>query len=408
MTDASWIGEGAAAVCVLLILVNLLSLAVATVRLRPVRALLPRPANGAPISLVRPVCGLEPYSEETIASGFRLDYPRYELIFCVARGDDPVVPLVERLRAAHPEIPSQLIVGDVKVSGNPKLNNCVRGWEAARHDWVVLADSNVLMPPDYLQRLLSAWRPDTGLVCSTPAGSRPNGFWAEVECAFLNTLQARWQYVGEAFGFGFAQGKSMLWKKSFLDARGGIRALAAEIAEDAAATKLVRAAGLHVHLVNAPFEQPLGPREAREIIDRQFRWARLRRVTFPLFFAPEIFAGAAVPLATGAYAALAAGWNPLAAIGAVLLLWYGPELALARRMGWFLSWRLPLACLTRDLVFPFIWAYAFVADGVVWRGNAMTIEVGRGRPAPGLGFALGRPSARRSPAPTAARDEFGE
>ena len=71
MTDASWIGEGAAAVCVLLILVNLLSLAVATVRLRPVRALLPRLANGAPISLVRPVCGLEPYSEETIASGTR-------------------------------------------------------------------------------------------------------------------------------------------------------------------------------------------------------------------------------------------------------------------------------------------------------------------------------------------------
>jgi ceramide glucosyltransferase len=416
MTDASWVGDGAGALCVLLILVNLLSLSVATVRLRPVAGLLPRTAKGAPVSLVRPVCGLEAYSEETLASGFRLDYPDYELIFCVARGDDPVVPLVERLRAAHPEIPSQLLIGDVKVSGNPKLNNCVRGWEAARHNWVVLADSNVLMPTDYLQRLLSAWRSDTGLVCSTPAGSRPNGFWAEVECAFLNTLQARWQYVGEAFGFGFAQGKSMLWKKPFLDARGGIRALAAEIAEDAAATKLVRAAGLRVHLVDAPFEQPLGPRDAREIIDRQFRWARLRRVTFPLFFAPEIFAGAAVPLATGTYAAVAAGWSPLAAVLVILVLWYGPELALARRMGWFVSWRLPLACLTRDLVFPFIWAYAFIADGVVWRGNAMTIEVGGGtggRPlrelSTGFGVALGRRSVRPPPASTtSARNEFGE
>lgn len=408
MTEASWAGNLAGGLCVLLILVNLLSLAIATFRLRPVRERLARPAKAPPLSLVRPVCGLEAFSEETLASGFQLDYPQYELIFCVARGDDPVVPLVQRLMAANPHVPSRLLVGDVKVSGNPKLNNCVRGWEAARHDWVVLADSNVLMPPDYLQRLQAAWRPDSGLVCSTPAGSRPDGFWAEVECAFLNTLQARWQYAGEACGFGFAQGKSMLWKKPFLDARGGIRALAAEIAEDAAATKLVRAAGLHVHLVDAPFEQPLGPRDAREIVNRQFRWARLRRVTFPLFFTPEIFAGAAVPLATGAYAALAAGWSPLGAVMAVLVLWYGPELALARRMGWYVSWRSPLTFLTRDLVFPLIWAYAFIADDVVWRGNAMTIEVGRSprELSPGLGLALGRRSARRPPA--SARNEFGE
>ena len=408
MTEASWAGNLAGGLCLLLILVNILSLAVATFRLRPVRGRLVRPAKAPPLSLVRPVCGLEAFSEETLASGFQLDYPQYELIFCVARGDDPVVPMVERLMAMHPGIPSQLLVGDVKVSGNPKLNNCVRGWEAARHDWVVLADSNVLMPPDYLQRLQAAWRPNTGLVCSTPAGSRPDGFWAEVECAFLNSLQARWQYTGEACGFGFAQGKSMLWKKPFLDARGGIRALAAEIAEDAAATKLVRAVGLHVHLVDAPFEQPLGPRDAREIVDRQFRWARLRRVTFPLFFTPEIFTGTAVPLATGAYAALAAGWNPLAAVIAVLVLWYGPELALARRMRWHVSWRSPFAFLTRDLVFPLIWAYAFVADDVVWRGNAMTIEVGRSprELSPGLGLALGRRSARGRPA--SARNEFGE
>ncbi len=78
-----------------------------------------------------------------------------------------------------------------------------------------------------------------------------------MECAFLNTLQARWQYAGEAVGLGFAQGKSMLLAPPFLDSVGGIRALAAEIAEDAAATKIVRAAGRRVNLVAAPFSQPL-------------------------------------------------------------------------------------------------------------------------------------------------------
>lgn len=73
-----------------------------------------------------------------------------------------------------------------------------------------------------------------------------------MECAFLNGSQARWQYAAEAIGMGFAQGKSMLWNKPFLEEHGGIRALAAEIAEDAASTKLVRNAGRKVHLVSAP------------------------------------------------------------------------------------------------------------------------------------------------------------
>ncbi len=189
----------ALAACLAMALVNLASLALAGFRLR---RRMPRSTfpDGAAVSLVRPVCGLERFSEETLESGFRLAYRDYELIFCVADAGDPVLPLVRRLMARHPRIRSRIIVGEERVSDNPKLNNCVRGWDAAEHDWIVLADSNVMMPPDYLQTLQAAWRPNTGLVCATPIGARPDGFWALVECAFLNTLQARWQYAGEAVG----------------------------------------------------------------------------------------------------------------------------------------------------------------------------------------------------------------
>ena len=105
-----------------------------------------------------------------------------------------------------------------------------------------MADSNVLMPPDYIQRLLARWRPNSGIVCSPPIGSRPESFAAEIECAFLNTYEARWQYAAEAVGFGFAQGKTMLWRRDILEAGGGIEALGAEIAEDAASTKLIHSA----------------------------------------------------------------------------------------------------------------------------------------------------------------------
>jgi ceramide glucosyltransferase len=359
------------AACTAMTLVNLVSLALAGGRLGRTmpKATLPQ---GKPVSLIRPVCGLERYSEDTLTSGFLLDYPSYELIFCVADAGDPVLPLVRRLISQHPQIRARVIVGEERVCDNPKLNNCVRGWDASAHDWIILADSNVLMPPDYIQTLQSAWRQETGLVCSTPIGAQPDGFWALVECAFLNTLQARWQYAGEAVGLGFAQGKSMLWHRPFLNSEGGIRALAAEIAEDAAATKLVRAAGRRVHLVAEPFPQPLGRRSFREIWSRQVRWARLRRVTFPLFFTPEIASGPLLPCLA---AALWAGTTDATlALGLMVAVTYAAEYALAIRSGWLRSPALVAAFVARDLLIPFVWARAWIKGAVVWRGNAMAIE----------------------------------
>src|SRR5204862_5576935 len=121
------------------------------------------------------------------------------------------------------------------------------------HDFVVFADSNVLMPRDYLQRLLAQFDAETGLVCSPPIGSRPHNLWAEVECAFLNGYQARWQILVDTVGLGFAQGKTMMWRKADLDRAGGLRRLGGEVAEDAASTRVVREAGLKVRNIDAPF-----------------------------------------------------------------------------------------------------------------------------------------------------------
>ena len=108
---------------------------------------------------MQPLCGVETFSRETLRSIFALDYPDYEIIFCLASADDPIAPLVRGAIDAHPERPARLLIGDDRVSANPKLNNVVKGWKAARYDWVIIADSNVLMPPDYIQRLLAALAP---------------------------------------------------------------------------------------------------------------------------------------------------------------------------------------------------------------------------------------------------------
>ena len=336
----------------------------------------PPPKDAPGVTIVQPLCGVEAFSRETLRSIFALDYPIYEIVFCLASGDDPIAPLVRGAIAANPGRPARLLIGDDRISANPKLNNVVKGWKAARYDWVIIADSNVLMPGDYIQRLLARWGSNTGIVCAPPIGSQPESFAAEIECAFLNTYQARWQYAGECTGYGFAQGKTMLWRRETLEAGGGIEALGAEIAEDAAATKLIRAQGFNAHLVDRPFQQPLGRRRLRDVWSRQLRWARLRRATFPFFFAPEILTTGLLTFAAAAVAASDFGINPAVGVALMAAFWYGVEAILAFASGWPLSWRSPAAWLVRDVLLPFLWARGWSGRNVVWRGNAMDVDDG--------------------------------
>ncbi len=331
------------------------------------------PASAPPVSIVRPVCGLDNFLEQTLRSSFELDYPNYELIFCVASMRDPAIAIVRELIAAYPRADAQILFGDDRISQNPKLNNCVKGWRAAKHDWIILADSNVLMPRDYISRLLATWKADTGLVCSPPVGCRPVGFWAGLECAFLNPYQVRVQYFADALGFGFAQGKTMLWRRTGLEAAGGIAALGAEVAEDAASTKIVRAAGLRVRLTAPPFGQPLGRRCMIEVWRRQTRWARLRRSSFPIYFVPEIFSGALFPLIAAGYAACAADISVIGTVATLALAWYGAEIALAKVAKWPSSPFNPLYALLRDLLLPILWFDAWIGTDFVWRGHQMSI-----------------------------------
>jgi ceramide glucosyltransferase len=362
--------------CIAATAIHLASIAIASVRfMRSARrAAAASQQKFPPVSVVRPLCGIDNYAEDTLRSTFEIDYPRYEILFCVASSNDPVVPLVETLIAEYAGISAKVLIGDDRVSSNPKLNNMLKGWHAARHDWIVLADSNVLMPRDYIQQLFASWRADTGLVASPPVGCRPQGIWAELECAFLNTYQARWQYLIDSLGGGFAQGKTMLWRRADLERAGGIEALGKEVAEDAAATKIVRSAGLKVRLVDRPLAQPLGRRSAAEVWSRQVRWARLRRASFPLYFLPEVLSGGVLPMIAVAIMASAIGLPPALCAGLLGAVWYGGEMALAAAAEWHLPVLYPLYGLARDCLLPVLFIDALRGSDFVWRGNEMQVE----------------------------------
>lgn len=350
------------------------------------------PAERPPVTILRPACGIENHIEETLGSAYRLAYPAYEIVFCVADPRDPVVPVIERLIGKHPGVPSRLLTGDDRISNNPKLNNLVKGWRAARHELVVMTDSNVLMPPDYLDRLVARMRPDVGLVSSAPTGTRPDGAAAELECAFLNSYQARWQLTADAFGNGYAQGKTLFWRRSELERAGGIGVLAQATAEDIASSLLMRSLGRKVRLVNGLSPQPLGRRSLRQVWNRQVRWAQLRRKDLPgvfwfepLSFNLLFFALAAAAFAAGALSAtIAAG---------LVVATYAAEYLLARRMGWTLSPRSLPGWIARDLALPVVWLLGVFTNHYEWRGNTVGIQSEEWTPAevssPAEGFADG-------------------
>ena len=320
-----------------------------------------------PITLVRPLCGLEHFSAETLGSSFGIDYPHYEILFCVADAADPILPLARAVIAAHPERDARILIGEDVIGSNPKLNNMAKGFRQSSFAHIVFVDSNVFTPADYLDQLVSTLESGAGMVSAPPVGQAPVGFWAELECAFLNTYQARMQYSVDTLGLGFAQGKTLFFRRADLD-NGGFAQLADEPAEDASATRMMQARGRRIRLAG-PFPQLVGPRSAKQVWKRHVRWARLRRASFPLLFMPEILAGLLPPLA----AFIAGLWSLGIASPALVLgfvaLWYVPELLLARIAGWPRSLA---AILLRDMLLPLIFVAGCAGSNFEWHGKPMT------------------------------------
>src|SRR5271165_4277588 len=161
------------------------------------------------VSLIISIARLEQSEIETALSAFDIRYPNFELLFCAFDDDEPRLASLRQRIAASPDVKAKLLIGRARVSANPKLDNIEKGWIAAQAELIAMIDGNVAVPADLVDRMLAVWDASTGLSSSSPIGIRPLGLWAEVECAFLNTFQARWQLSVDCLGAGFAHGKEI-------------------------------------------------------------------------------------------------------------------------------------------------------------------------------------------------------
>jgi ceramide glucosyltransferase len=331
---------------------------------------------GEPVVVIVPIAGLPATGAATALTALRLAGPGVEIVYCAFDESEPVVAPIRAALAAEPAIGARLITGRARISRNPKLDNIEKGYAAAQADLVMMVDGNVEIDAGLAERAIALFDARTGLVSAVPIAIRPEGFAAVVECAFLNTLYARWQLFSDEVGLGFAHGKLLLLRRSLIDRAGGFAALASNTAEDCSASKMAWSLGLRVRILGNPVAQPVGRRKLSDVGMRFLRWAQLRRESLPVLYGFEFLMTPAIPAALAAAAAAGSGLSPVVAILALLALWYGVEFALA----WVLGWPCPPvyvpACFVRDILALAIWPIALVRRGYTWRGE--TISGARG------------------------------
>ncbi len=322
------------------------------------------------ISVLKPLYGDEPLLEEALASVCAQDYPRYQVVFGVQDPADPALQVVRRVQARFPEADIAVVVDDSAPGANRKVANLTNMLPAARHDVLVIADSDVHAARDYLRRLAAALEPPgSGMATTLYVGLPADGSLAgrlgasAITHGFLpGALLAR------ALGREDALGATMALRRETLTAAGGFAALRDHVADDNLLGRRVRALGLAIRLAATVPATTVAETRIAALFRHELRWGRTIRALAPLSYA-----GSALqyPLAWALLAVLLAGgaaWT----VGLLLAAWLlraGAARAVDRALDLppDAPWRWPL----RDLMSVAVLVASYLGDRVEWRGQRM-------------------------------------
>lgn len=329
---------------------------------------LPEPPHTPPISVLKPLSGLDDGLEENLRSFFEQDYPNFEILFAVRQADDPAVAVVERLRAAYPRVRSRLITTGEPPYPNAKVFSLDCMLAEARHDLVVMSDSDVRVAPSMLRVLAAEFNdPAVGLAtCPYRAVPGPSP-WSTLEALGLNTEFLSGVLVARMLeGMKFALGPTIAARRETLARIGGFSRLKDYLAEDFVMGQLAAAAGYRVILSSFVIEHRIGAQRLGANLRHRLRWNRSTRRSRPWGYVGQVFTNplppalllwAAAPglwwvAALTALLRAAAGW---AVAGAVL------RDPLTRRLWWLV----PL----QDAASFLAWVAGFFGSTITWRGR---------------------------------------
>lgn len=342
---------------------------------RHLRAAPPPPIGEFPaVSILKPVKGLDADLEANLRSVFEQEYPAFEVIIGAQDADDPALDVARRVAADYAGVPCVVIADPREVGPNPKVANLANLLRHARHQHLLISDSNVRVERSYLADLMAhLQQPGVELVSSPIRGCGSASLGGEVDALLLNTfVMGGVTAMHRLFDGVCVVGKSMLLRRAMLRELGGFEFLAQFLAEDQVCGQEVVRRGHRIALSSRPIDNITGAPWLRQVAARYLRWGKIRRRISPAGFAGEIMLNPVSVAAVGvvalrselALAAFLAAWS-ISVVLAKLA-----EGAVGVRRSWTALARLTLLA---DLLAGAVWPVALLARTVNWRGNALVI-----------------------------------
>jgi len=331
-----------------------------------------------PISVLKPMRGLDRETYENLASFCLQQYPNYELLFCTDRERDPAIGVIHKLMADFPQLRIRLSIGSSTSGSNNKVTKLCRLADEARYDLLVVSDSDIRVEPDYLRRVALPFRDQhTGAVTCLYRGSTASNLWSELEDVALTSDFLAGVLVARKLGVKFALGATMAVRRQVLAEIGGFRALVDAAADDHELGNRVAASGYHVEFAHTTVQTECASRSFKDFFQHQLRWSVVTRESQPwghlgFLFAqglPWVFVAAAGAPSWSIAGCFAAAYLALRLSLAFTVGVWGLRDSLLKRKWWLV----PLS----DAFGFLVWLTSLLTSRVVWQDS--TYEVHKGR-----------------------------
>ncbi len=361
------IGPAMAGVLLALLSAGYALIALLGALLRPRRAM-PWPGQVAlpAVSILKPLCGAEPRLYECLRSFCNQAWPQLQIVFGVRDPADPAVAVVRRLQHEFPLLDLALVLDGTHHGSNAKVSNLINIMALAKHDYLVIVDSDIRVEPGYLQQIVAPLLDERVGIVTCPYVGRPlPDLWSQLGAQFINGWFVPSVFVAALFGSrAFAFGATIALRRRVLEAIGGLPAVADQLADDYRLGELTRKLGLRTVLSQVVVETVVEERSLQDLLGHELRWLRTIKAVRPLGYTLA-FVTFALPVALIG-AVLAGGRSlGLGALGATALLrlllhlYWSPA---QERSTWTRLWAVPL----HDCALFGVWWWAFLGQRVSW------------------------------------------
>jgi ceramide glucosyltransferase len=331
------------------------------------------PVRLPPVTVLKPLCGVEPGLYEHLRSFCQQDYPQFQIVFGVGDANDPAIEIAGRLRAEFPALAIDIVVDPRQHGHNRKISSLINMLKSARHDVLVMADSDAFVRPDYLTHVTAPLLNEkVGLVTCLYEGEPTQLLWSRLGAMYINEWYMPSVLLAWLFGHeNYVSGQTLCLRRETLQAIGGLQAIANHLADDYELGQLVRRLGLRIVLssyqLKAEHHEPM----FESLVRHELRWMRTLYVLKPwsvrfLFFTfslPLALLGLALVLSADTFTTAAWALFQINLL-ARLALHFIHRVRAGRPLLADL-WLLPI----RDLLICWVWCRSFYTSRFTWRGS---------------------------------------